>query len=101
MFCVSAWCLWTLRGWCLVLIPICYAGTGKTATFAIGILQQLDISMRRCQALVLAPTRELAQQIVKVISSLGDFMSIKIHACVGGTAVREDVKVGPHTLLQI
>lgn len=33
------------------------------------------------------------QQIVKVISSLGDFMSIKIHACVGGTAVREDVKV--------
>jgi translation initiation factor 4A len=41
---------------------------------------------------VLAPTRELAQQIVKVISSLGDFMDVKIHACVGGTAIREDVK---------
>lgn len=68
------------------------SGTGKTATFAIGILQQLNVSVRECQALVLAPTRELAQQIVKVISSLGDFMSIKIHACVGGTAVREDVR---------
>lgn len=37
------------------------AGTGKTATFAIGILQQLEVGLRRCQALVLAPTRELAQ----------------------------------------
>lgn len=68
------------------------SGTGKTATFAIGILQTLDVSIRDCQALVLAPTRELAQQIVKVIMSLGDFMNIKIHACVGGTAVREDIR---------
>jgi translation initiation factor 4A len=70
------------------------SGTGKTATFAIGILQKLDMSsgVRDCQALVLAPTRELAQQIVKVISSLGDFMSIRTHACVGGTAVREDIR---------
>lgn len=42
------------------------SGTGKTATFAISILQSLDISKRACQALVLAPTRELAQQIQKV-----------------------------------
>lgn len=68
------------------------SGTGKTATFAIGILQTLDVSITDCQALVLAPTRELAQQIVKVVSALGDFMSIRIHACVGGTAVREDIR---------
>merc|ERR1719223_2002929 len=68
------------------------SGTGKTATFAIGILQHLNTSVRECQALVLAPTRELAQQIVKVISNLGDFMKIKIHACVGGTAVRDDIR---------
>merc|ERR1712022_81765 len=68
------------------------SGTGKTATFAIGILQRLDTEIKYCQALVLAPTRELAQQIVKVITALGDFMSIKIHACVGGTAVREDIR---------
>ena len=68
------------------------SGTGKTATFAVGILQRLDTEIKDCQALVLAPTRELAQQIVKVITALGDFMSIKIHACVGGTAVREDIR---------
>jgi len=68
------------------------SGTGKTATFAIGILQSLDINIKYCQALVLAPTRELAQQIVKVIQSLGDFMNIRIHACVGGTAVRDDIR---------
>lgn len=39
------------------------SGTGKTATFSIAILQQLDISQKDCQALVLAPTRELAMQV--------------------------------------
>ena len=39
------------------------SGTGKTATFAIAILQQIDLSLCECQALVLAPTRELAQQV--------------------------------------
>lgn len=68
------------------------SGTGKTATFAVGILQRLDMEVKQCQALVLAPTRELAQQIVKVIGALGDFMSIRIHACVGGTAVRDDIR---------
>jgi len=68
------------------------SGTGKTATFSIGILQQVDNSLAECQALVLAPTRELAQQIVKVMIALGDFMSVRIHACVGGTAVRDDIR---------
>lgn len=39
------------------------SGTGKTATFAISILQQLEIEQKETQALVLAPTRELAQQV--------------------------------------
>jgi len=39
------------------------SGTGKTATFAVTILQQLDVALKECQALVLAPTRELAQQV--------------------------------------
>lgn len=39
------------------------SGTGKTATFSISILQQIDINVRECQALVLAPTRELATQV--------------------------------------
>ena len=41
--------------------------TGKTACFSVQILQNLDYNLMKCQALVLAPTRELAQHIVKVM----------------------------------
>jgi len=74
------------------LIAHAQSGTGKTATFAIGTLAKLDPSVVQCQALILAPTRELAQQIQKVVIALGDYMSIKVHACVGGTAVRDDIR---------
>lgn len=69
------------------------SGTGKTATFAISALQKLDLSKRDCQALIISPTRELAQQTQKVVESLGDFMKAKVHACVGGTAVRDDIRI--------
>lgn len=69
------------------------SGTGKTATFAISALQKLDLPQRNCQALILSPTRELAQQTQKVIMALGDFMQARVHACVGGTAVRDDIRI--------
>ncbi|KAF6157232.1 hypothetical protein GIB67_041693 [Kingdonia uniflora] len=69
------------------------SGTGKTATFCSGILQQLDYALVETQALVLAPTRELAQQIEKVMRALGDYLGVKVHACVGGTIVREDQRI--------
>lgn len=78
------------------------SGTGKTATFSISILQQIDTSARECQALILAPTRELAQQIQKVVIALGDFMGAMCHACIGGTNVREDMRkleMGVHVLV--
>jgi len=68
------------------------SGTGKTATFAISILQQIDVDSKECQALILAPTRELAQQIQKVVLALGDYMGVTCHACIGGTNVRDDMK---------
>ncbi|CAH8439689.1 unnamed protein product [Schistosoma mattheei] len=43
------------------------SGTGKTATFAISILQRIDITSNTCQALVLVPTRELAKQIQTIM----------------------------------
>uniref|UniRef100_A0A1B6KUF3 Eukaryotic initiation factor 4A n=1 Tax=Graphocephala atropunctata TaxID=36148 RepID=A0A1B6KUF3_9HEMI len=78
------------------------SGTGKTATFSISILQQIDTNLRECQALILAPTRELAQQIQKVVIALGDFMSAMCHACIGGTNVREDMRkleLGVHVVV--
>jgi len=68
------------------------SGTGKTATFSMSILQSLDTQVRETQALVLSPTRELAQQIQKVILALGDYMSVQCHACIGGTNVGEDIR---------
>ncbi|EYB84562.1 hypothetical protein Y032_0314g2232 [Ancylostoma ceylanicum] len=66
------------------------SGTGKTATFSISILQRIDENEPSVQALVMAPTRELAQQIQKVMCALGDYMNIKVHACIGGTSIRDD-----------
>jgi len=74
------------------LIAQAQSGTGKTATFAIGTLAKLDNKLRECQSLILAPTRELAQQIQKVVIALGDYMDLQVHACVGGTAVRDDIR---------
>jgi translation initiation factor 4A len=69
------------------------SGTGKTATFSISVLQKIDLSVKQCQALILAPTRELAQQIQKVVVAIGDFMNVECHACIGGTVVRDDMKI--------
>jgi len=68
------------------------SGTGKTATFSISALQQVDTRLRETQVLVLSPTRELAVQIQKVILALGDYMNIQCHACIGGTNIGEDIQ---------
>lgn len=73
------------------MIAQAQSGTGKTATFSISLLQRIDTSVQKCQALVLAPTRELAQQIQKVVMALGDYMNAECHSCIGGTNVREDM----------
>jgi len=75
------------------IIAQAQSGTGKTATFAIGCLQQLDYSINQCQALILAPTRELASQIQKVVDSLGDYLGVRAYACIGGTKVRDDMAI--------
>ncbi len=78
------------------------SGTGKTATFSISVLQKLDPNLKACQALILAPTRELAQQIQKNVIALGDFMNVECHACIGGTSVRDDMKAlqdGPQVVV--
>merc|ERR1712110_1061604 len=86
----------------LDVIAQAQSGTGKTATFSIAILEKIDTGLRECQALILAPTRELAQQIQKVVMSLGDYMGAQCHACIGGTSVSQDMRkldVGQHIVV--
>lgn len=84
------------------MIAQAQSGTGKTATFSISTLQMIDYSNPQCQALVLAPTRELAQQTQKVVLALGDFLKVDCHVCIGGTNAREDmnrVSKGAHVVV--
>jgi ATP-dependent RNA helicase len=68
------------------------SGTGKTATFSIGVLQRVDPTIRETQALILSPTRELATQIKSVVLALGDYMNVQCHVCIGGTSMGEDIR---------
>lgn len=69
------------------------SGTGKTGTFAISLLQLLEEEELSTQGLVIVPTRELAMQIAKIISSIGSYMNVKVHCCIGGSSVRSDEDV--------
>jgi len=60
-------------------------GSGKTAAFGIGLLSRLDLSSFRVQAMVVCPTRELADQVCKEIRRLARFtQNIKVLSLCGG-----------------
>lgn len=78
------------------------SGTGKTATFSLGVLSRIDPKMNACQGLILSPTRELAEQTGRVVQELSRYLGIKSHVCIGGTSVREDIKTvrgGVHVII--
>ncbi len=61
-------------------------GTGKTAAFALPILDRLDRDQHLPQALVVTPTRELALQVTEMIQTLGQFMNVRVLSVYGGTS---------------
>ena len=67
------------------------SGTGKTATFSIGVLERIDENIHKTQAIILAHTRELALQIEGVIKNISKYMNIKVNLSVGGTTVRNNI----------
>jgi translation initiation factor 4A len=73
------------------IIAQAQSGTGKTATFSIGLLERIDETKNETQAVVLAHTRELALQIESVIKNLSQYMEISINLSVGGTTVRNNI----------
>jgi ATP-independent RNA helicase DbpA len=63
-------------------------GSGKTAAFGLGLLQRLDASVIRTQALVLCPTRELADQVGKELRRLAMAIpNVKLSLLTGGIAL--------------
>lgn len=69
------------------------SGTGKTATFTIGSLSRIDLSLKEEQVLMVAPTRELVQQIVHVVKNIGSCMEgLKVKTVLGGGSIAEDIE---------
>lgn len=78
------------------------SGTGKTATYTIGVLQRIDETVQETQAVILTHTRELALQVSNVVGALSSFMNIKINLSIGGTTLRENINElldNPHVVI--
>jgi ATP-dependent RNA helicase RhlE len=68
-------------------------GSGKTLGFALPIVERLDPAAEpKPAALVLVPTRELAQQVTEEFSMIVDVKGLRVKAVYGGTNVREQAK---------
>ncbi len=89
------------------LIAIAQTGTGKTAAFVLPILHRLSLrnsesKLEGTKALILAPTRELAVQIVANIESYGRHLSIRVAAIYGGVDEKSQLRAarkGVHVLV--
>lgn len=72
------------------IIAQAQSGTGKTGAFSVSILQIIDEKKPVTQALILAPTHELANQILECINELGRYLNVVTQLLVGGTSVEGD-----------
>jgi ATP-dependent RNA helicase DeaD len=69
------------------VVGLAQTGTGKTAAFAIPILSKIDVASKATQALVLAPTRELALQVAEAFSRYGAYLpKINVLPIYGGSS---------------
>lgn len=68
-------------------------GTGKTAAFTLPLLNVLDPELKKIQAIILVPTRELAQQTQEEFFNLGRFARIRALAAYGGKSIRFQKKL--------
>ena len=73
------------------IIAQAQSGTGKTATFTIGALSNIDLSNKSTQILVLSPTRELSKQTANVMIGIGSMMKgLVVQTIVGGSSIDDD-----------
>lgn len=75
------------------LVGLAQTGTGKTAAFGLPVLHHIDEKIRKTQALVLCPTRELCLQISRDLRSFATYMpGIKVAAVYGGASIELQIK---------
>lgn len=67
-------------------------GTGKTAAFALPMLERIDLTAPGVQGLVLAPTRELAVQVAEAIYQYGRYWGVRVLPIYGGSSYTRQMK---------
>ena len=87
---VQIWVIPLLLNWNKDIIGQAQTGTGKTAAFALPILERLDKKIHNIQTLILTPTRELAIQIAEEIKTFAD-RDVKIQLLYGGQNIRSEL----------
>lgn len=67
-------------------------GTGKTAAYSLPMLQRLDLNLRAVQALILTPTRELAQQVAEAIVDFSGDRKLQVLTICGGQSIERQIR---------
>lgn len=67
-------------------------GTGKTAAFGIPTIERIDPKLKKVQALVVAPTRELAVQVAEEINRIARFVGVRALAVYGGQQMERQIR---------
>jgi len=84
------------------LVAQAQSGTGKTGAYSMGSLCAIDESKQTIQCLILVPTRELADQVYKVITDISSYTKITTLKVIGGTNVslcRSEIGRNPHVII--
>jgi len=74
------------------IISQAQSGTGKTGAFVIGLLNQIDPTIKKTECLILLPTHELVNQVYEVVSEISKYMEIDILRLIGGTNISECIR---------
>jgi len=73
-------------------------GTGKTAAFGVPMIERIDPQEDSVQALILVPTRELAQQVASDLKDFGKYLSVKVLAVYGGIPIYSQMEALQNTI---
>ncbi|KAF8150863.1 P-loop containing nucleoside triphosphate hydrolase protein [Crassisporium funariophilum] len=69
------------------------SGTGKTAAFVLTMLSRVDFSLNKPQAICLAPSRELARQIMSVVTAMGKFTNVQTEYAIKDNLPRDATNI--------
>tara|TARA_B100000674_G_scaffold490893_1_gene507759 strand:- start:670 stop:1797 length:1128 start_codon:yes stop_codon:yes gene_type:complete len=84
------------------IIAQAQSGTGKTGAFCIGSLCRIDENKQVIQGIIIVPTRELAEQVYKVILDLSSYTKITLLKVIGGTNIfqcKDELNKNPHIIV--